>query len=84
MEVDDMWDDEEDRECAAIFYKQVGRAKPMSRSEIFDYQAGREARIKGVPRDRRKNVDWLRGWDDAQDDYNAEDSEAKWKKGQEP
>ena len=49
----------------------------MKRSEIHDYQAGREARIKGVPRDGRKNVDWLRGWDDVQDDYNAEDAKAK-------
>ena len=48
----------------------------MSRSEIFDYQAGREARIKGCVRDRRKNVDWLRGWDDVQDDYNAEEAKA--------
>ena len=56
----------------------------MTRSEIIDYQAGREARIAGVPRDRRKNVDWLRGWDDVQADYDAEDAEAKWQKGQEP
>ena len=38
----------------------------MSRSKILDYQAGRAARIKGVPRDGRKNIDWLRGWDDVQ------------------
>ena len=56
----------------------------MSRSEILDYQAGREARIKGFPRDRRKNVDWLRGWDDVQDDYNAEEALAERQKGQEP
>ena len=56
----------------------------MSRSEIFDYQTGREARIKGVPRNTRRNIDWLRGWDDVQADYDAEDAEAKWRKGQEP
>ncbi len=56
----------------------------MSRSEILDYQDGRMARIRGVPRDGRKNVDWLRGWDDVQADYDAEDAEAKWRKGQEP
>ena len=56
----------------------------MTRSEIIDYQAGREARIKGAPRDRRKNIDWLRGWDDVQADYDADDAEAKWMKGQEP
>ena len=54
------------------------------RSEILDYQAGREARMNGCVRDRRKNVDWLRGWDDVQADYDAEDAEAKWRKGQEP
>lgn len=33
-------------------------------SEILNYQAGREARINGAPRDKRRNADWLRGWDD--------------------
>ena len=31
-----------------------------------------------------RNVDWLRGWDDVQDDYNAEGAGAKWRKGQKP
>ena len=56
----------------------------MKRSEIHDYQAGREARIKGIPRDGRKNIDWLRGWDNVQADYDAEEAEAKRQKGQEP
>ena len=56
----------------------------MSRSEILDYQDGRNARIKGVPRNSRRNVDWLRGWDDVQDDYNAEDAETNWREGREP
>jgi hypothetical protein len=33
-------------------------------SEILDYQAGREAAMAGKPRDRRRNADWLRGWDE--------------------
>ena len=56
----------------------------MTHSEIFDYQSGRMARIKGVPRDGRKNIDWLRGWDNVQADYDAEEAEAKRQKGQEP
>jgi hypothetical protein len=55
----------------------------MTNREIFDYQVGREARIKGAPRDRRKNVDWLRGWDDVQQDYNNENAEYRWQKRQE-
>lgn len=51
----------------------VKRLRGHAEHENLDYRAGRQARIKGVPRDRHKNVDWLRGWDDQQDDYNAEE-----------
>lgn len=37
-------------------------------SEMFDYQAGREAMRSGKPRDRRRNEHWLRGWDQEQED----------------
>ena len=37
-------------------------------SEILDFQAGREARIAKKPRDGRRNADWLRGWDQVDDD----------------
>lgn len=40
-------------------------------SEILDFQAGREARINGAPRDKRRNAHWLRGWDQV----NADEAE---------
>lgn len=45
----------------------------MSRSEIVEYQRGRNANLAGKPRDKRRNVDWLRGWDDVQDDRRLDD-----------
>ena len=41
----------------------VGDTGEAFRSEILDFQAGREARISGAKRDARRNADWLRGWD---------------------
>jgi len=32
-------------------------------SEILDFQEGREARMHGKPRDKRRNQHWLLGWD---------------------
>lgn len=32
-------------------------------TDIIAFQAGREARIDGKPRDARRNADWLHGWD---------------------
>ena len=32
-------------------------------TDIIAFQAGREARIDGKPRDTRRNADWLHGWD---------------------
>lgn len=32
-------------------------------TDIIAFQAGREARIANLPRDARRNADWLRGWD---------------------
>ena len=37
-------------------------------SEILDFQAGREARIANRRRDGRRNADWLRGWDQVDND----------------
>lgn len=37
-------------------------------TEIDAFQAGREARRAGVPRSRRRNPHWLRGWDCEQQD----------------
>jgi hypothetical protein len=45
------------------------------RSEILDYQAGRSASMAGQPRDGRRNVDWLRGWDDVFDDRRLDDDD---------
>lgn len=45
------------------------------RSEILDYQAGRNASMAGRPRDGRRNVDWLRGWDDVFDDRRLDDDD---------
>jgi hypothetical protein len=53
----------------------------MTPFKILDYRAGREAGIKVSPRYILKNVDWLRGWYDVQDDYNAEEAKAKWRRG---
>lgn len=36
--------------------------------ERSDYRMGKNANLAGNPRDAKQNVDWLRGWDDAQDD----------------
>ena len=46
-------------------------------SEILDFQAGREARIAGKPRDRRRNADWLRGWDQQQRNFDENEKERK-------
>lgn len=32
-------------------------------NDIIAFQAGREARINNLPRDKRRNADWLEGWD---------------------
>ena len=34
-----------------------------------------DALLAGLPRDGRRNVDWLRGWDDAQADRGLDDWE---------
>jgi hypothetical protein len=31
--------------------------------DILAFQSGREAAIAGKPRDGRRSVDWLAGWD---------------------
>ena len=31
--------------------------------DIIAFQAGRGARINNMPRDKRRNADWLEGWD---------------------
>lgn len=46
-------------------------------SEILDFQAGREARINGKLRDHRRNADWLRGWDQVEEDVKRGAVEAK-------
>lgn len=38
-------------------------------TDIIAFQEGREARIDGKPRDGRRNADWLRGWDQVDDDF---------------
>lgn len=37
-------------------------------TDIIAFQEGREARIAKKPRDGRRNADWLRGWDQVDDD----------------
>lgn len=32
-------------------------------TDVIAFQAGREARIDGKPRDGRRSADWLHGWD---------------------
>ena len=44
---------------------------------LFDYSLGRGARLRGYRRDQRKSINWLRGWDDVQADYEADVAEAK-------
>ncbi len=44
-------------------------------SEIIEYQKGRNASMAGQPRDARRNVDWLRGWDDVHDDRRLDEDE---------
>ena len=43
--------------------------------ERRNYAAGRAANLGGRPRDKAQNIDWLRGWDDAQDDRQLDDYE---------
>lgn len=48
-------------------------------SEILDFQAGREARIANKPRDKRRNEDWKRGWDQVDADEKRRTGEAlRW------
>jgi hypothetical protein len=57
------------------------------RHERNDRRAGRNANFAGKPRDAKKNVDWLRGWDDAHDDSrldNADGAEIMYTHRDEP
>jgi ribosome modulation factor len=40
-----------------------------------DWLRGRNANMAGKPRDPRQNIDWLTGWDDAQDDRCLDDED---------
>jgi hypothetical protein len=37
-----------------------------------DYRRGQDANRANKPRDDKQNVDWLRGWDDAEADRNLD------------
>ncbi len=42
------------------------------RHERADYRRGQDANRANRPRDDKQNVDWLRGWDDAEADRNLD------------
>jgi hypothetical protein len=46
-------------------------------SEILDFQEGREARMHGKPRDKRRNQHWLLGWDFVNADLAATSDDEK-------
>lgn len=56
------------RACFAASYRKWKLNKRASdMTDIIDFQAGREAAIAGKKRDARRNADWLRGWDQVND-----------------
>lgn len=63
------------RACFAASYRKWKRNKRASEmTDILDFQSGHEAAIAGKKRDARRNADWLRGWDQVNDERKGADN----------
>jgi len=60
----------DDADYAAKALVNITSSESLSHSR--EYRMGKNANLAGRPWDKKQNVDWLRGWEDAQSDRGIE------------